>query len=313
MTPTFSDIEAAAQRVRPWVHKTPVLTSSFFDRALNARVFFKCENFQKVGAFKFRGACNAVFSLPEEQRQVVTHSSGNHAQALALAARMRGIAATIVMPRNSSAVKVEAVRGYGGNIVFCEPDLASREATAAKVLSESGGVLIHPYDEFMVICGQGTAAMELVEEVGELDIVLAPVGGGGLISGTLIACAAMIPKASVFGAEPEGADDAMRSLKEGKIVPSVAPRTIADGLRSSLGQLPFAIIRRHISGIVTVSEEAIVRALRLVMERMKIVIEPSSAVPPAALLEKKLDTAGKRIGVILSGGNVDFDSLPFQH
>jgi threonine dehydratase len=312
--PSIADIQAAAERIRPYAHRTPVMTSAYFDRLLAANVFFKCENFQRVGAFKFRGACNAVFSLPEGAipRGVATHSSGNHAQALALAARLRGMRAFIVMPRNAPKVKRQAVADYGAEIIPCEPTVADREATTERVVAETGATLVHPYNDPRIIAGQGTAALELLEEVWPLDLLLAPVGGGGLISGTAIAAAAISPHTRVIAAEPAGADDAYRSLQGGEIVPSVNPQTIADGLRTSLGDLTFAAIRRHVSQIVTVSEEGIVMAMRQVWERMKIVIEPSAAVPLAALLENKIDVRGQRIGVILSGGNVDLDNLPFS-
>jgi threonine dehydratase len=290
------------------------MTSAFFDRLTGARLFFKCENLQKVGAFKFRGACNAVFSLPEEalRRGVATHSSGNHAQALALAARLRGAKAYIVMPRNAPEVKRRAVADYGAQIIPCEPTVADREATAARVVAETGATLIHPYNDARIIAGQGTAALELLADAPDLDYLLAPVGGGGLVSGTAIAAAGVSPKTRVIAAEPAGADDAYRSLRAGHIVPSEHPQTIADGLRTSLGELTFAAIQRHVREIVTVSEEAIESAMRHVWERMKIVIEPSSAVPVAALLEKRLDVAGQRVGIILSGGNVDLTNLPFR-
>jgi len=277
-------------------------------------VFLKCENLQKVGAFKFRGACNAVFSLPESdvERGVVTHSSGNHAQALALAARLRGIPAYIVMPHNSPAVKKAAVDGYGGKITFCEPTLEARETTQSKVAAETGATVVHPYNNYQVIAGQGTAAMELLLDVPDLDIILAPVGGGGLLSGTAIAATELSPRIRVIGTEPEQADDAFRSLAAGTIIPSVNPQTIADGLRTSLGDLTFPIIRERVERIVTVSEAGIIAAMRFVWERAKIVIEPSAAVAVGALWERKIDLIGLRVGVILSGGNVDLDKLPWQ-
>lgn len=312
--PTFDDIHAAARRIRPYAHRTPVLTCESLDRMIGARLFLKCENFQKVGAFKFRGACNAVFSLTEEdaRRGVVTHSSGNHAQALALAARLRGIRAYIVMPSNAPAVKKAAVAGYGGEITFCEPTLEARETTAQRIISQTGATLVHPYNDARVIAGQGTAALELLEEVPSLEMVMAPVGGGGLLSGTAIAAKAINPNIRVFAAEPEMADDACRSLAAGRILPSVNPQTIADGLLTSLGELTFPIIRQHVERIVTVSEEYIILAMRTVWERAKIVIEPSAAVPVGALLERKADFSGLRIGVILSGGNVDLERLPWM-
>jgi threonine dehydratase len=312
-TPTLADIERAAERIRPYAHRTPVLTCAALNGRTGAELFFKCENFQKVGAFKFRGAANAVFSLSEAEaaRGVATHSSGNHAQALALAARLRGVPAHIVMPDNSPKVKVEAVRGYGGRIVFCRPTQAERERTLAEVVRETGAAFVHPYDDERVIAGQATAARELLAEVPRLDLLLAPVGGGGLASGTALAARYLAPAARVVAAEPAGADDARRSLAEGRIVPSLEPRTIADGLRTSLGRLTFPILRALLAEVVTVSEEGIVAAMRLVWERMKVLIEPSAAVPVAALLEGALPARGLRVGVILSGGNLDLDALPW--
>ena len=311
--PTLADMQAAAARIKPYAHRTPVLTCTSLNRLVGAELFCKCENFQKVGAFKFRGACNAVFSLSEQAAQhgVATHSSGNHAAAVALAAQLRGIKAHIVMPDNASAVKKTAVAGYGGTMVYCAPTLAAREATLERVVRATGASFIHPYNDARVIAGQGTAALELLTDVPDLDVLLAPVGGGGLLSGTAIATRALAPATQVIAAEPEAADDAYRSLQEGRIIPALDPRTIADGLRTSLGELTFAIIQRHVQQIVTVSEAAIISAMRHVWERMKIVIEPSAAVPIAALLERKIDLTGKRIGVILSGGNVDLDRLPW--
>jgi threonine dehydratase len=311
--PTLADVQAAATRIKPYVHCTPVLTCTSLNDLVGAALFCKCENFQKVGAFKFRGACNAVFSLSEQEARhgVATHSSGNHAAAVALAARLRRVPAHIVMPDNAPAVKQAAVAGYGGSIVYCAPTLAAREATLERVVHETGATFIHPYNDARVIAGQGTAALELLTDVADLDVVMAPVGGGGLLSGTAIVTAALSPATQVIAAEPEAADDAYRSLQAGKILPANDPRTIADGLRTSLGELTFAIMQQHVQQIVTVSEAAIVRAMRYVWERMKIVIEPSAAVPIGALLEKKIDLTGKRIGVILSGGNVSLDQLPW--
>jgi len=311
--PTISDINAAHERIKGLIHKTPVLTSATINNILHAEIFFKCENFQKVGAFKFRGASNAVLSLSNEDahKGVATHSSGNHAAALSLAARIRGIKAYIVMPENAPEVKKKAVAGYGGEIIFCKPTLEARETTLETVVQQTGAVFIHPYNNFQIISGQGTAAKELLEERPDLDIVMAPVGGGGLLSGTSIATKGMSKHAKVIGAEPKGADDAYRSFKSGTIIPMVNPQTIADGLRTSLGTLTFVVIRDKVDDIVTVSEQSIVDAMRLVWERMKIIIEPSSAVPLAALLEKELDVAGKRVGIILSGGNVELSNLPF--
>ncbi|PTN08356.1 pyridoxal-phosphate dependent enzyme [Mangrovibacterium marinum] len=312
--PEFADIAEAHQRIRSLVHRTPVLSSSTMNSILNCSLYFKCENLQKVGAFKFRGACNAVFALSEQQaaRGVCTHSSGNHAAALALAARMRGIPAYIVMPETAPAIKKQAVESYGGQITFCKPTLEARETSLAKLAAQTGAVEIHPYNNFEVICGQGTAAKELIEDQGLFDIVMCPIGGGGLLSGTAIATRTLNPKALVIAAEPEGADDAYRSFHEHRLIPSVNPKTIADGLLTSVGEMNFRIIQRKTDEIVTVSERAIVRAMRMIWERMKIIIEPSAAVPLAAILENKLDVRGKKIGIILSGGNVDLEKLPFH-
>jgi threonine dehydratase/serine racemase len=307
--PTVEDVRHAAARIEAHAHRTPVVTSRSIDERVGARVFFKCENLQRVGAFKFRGACNTVMSLSDEEaaRGVATHSSGNHAQAVALAARIRGIAAHIVMPRNAPPVKRAAVLGYGARVVPCEPTLASRQATLSGVVEDTGATAIHPYDDARVIAGQGTAALELLDQVSELSVITAPVGGGGLISGTAVTVAALSPSTRVVAAEPEAADDAFRSFHAGRIVPSEDPTTICDGLKTSLGELNFALIRRHVSDIVTVSEEAVATAMRYFVERTKLLIEPSAAVPLAAVLEGKV--RGDRIGVILSGGNVDLASL----
>jgi len=311
--PDIETIRRSAQRIKPFINRTPVLTCRSLNQMVNAELFFKCENFQKVGAFKFRGATNAVLSLSEKEieRGVATHSSGNHAQALALAAKNMGTKSHIVMPNNSSKVKIRAVEGYGGQIIFCEPTLQAREETLARVVEKTGATFIHPYNDYQVIAGQGTAALELLDEVKNLDVVMAPVGGGGLLSGTALAVSYLSPYTQVVGAEPKGADDAYRSFKEGKIIPSINPKTIADGLLTSLGDETFPIIIKYVHQIVTVSEEAIVSSMRLIWERMKIVIEPSSAVPFGALLENKIEVKGKRIGIIISGGNVDLDKLPF--
>ncbi|MCK6561618.1 pyridoxal-phosphate dependent enzyme [candidate division KSB1 bacterium] len=311
--PTLADIRAAAERIKPHAHRTPVLTCESINRMVNAQLFFKCENLQKVGAFKFRGACNAVFSLSESElaRGVATHSSGNHAAALSLAARLRGAPAFIVMPKTAPRIKKLAVEGYGGEIVFCEPTLAAREATLAQVVAETGATVVHPFNDRRVICGQGTAALELLQEVNDLDFVLAPVGGGGLLSGTALTVAGISPQTKVIAAEPAGADDAYRSLQEGKIMPSTNPQTIADGLLTSLCELTFGIIRSHVQQIVTVSEQNIITAMRHIWERMKIIVEPSAAVVLGALLEHKFDCSGKRLGLILSGGNCDLEKLPW--
>ena len=312
-SPTLQDVLLAHARIHPHVHRTPVLTCATLDRATGARLHFKCENFQRVGAFKARGATNAVFSLGEEEARagVVTHSSGNHAAALAMAAGRRGIPAHIVMPEDAPQVKKDAVAAYGGRIVFCAPTLEAREATCARIVAETGARLVHPYDDERVIAGQGTAALELLEEVPDLDVVITPVGGGGLLSGTAIAVAGLASRTRVIGAEPDGADDAFRSFRSGARVPMVDPRTIADGLRTSLGETTFPIIQRLVDDIVTVSEAGIVDAMRQVLCFMKIVIEPSAAVPLAALTERRVDLAGRRVGIVLSGGNVDLDHLPW--
>jgi len=311
--PTLDDIRAAARRIAPYAHRTPVMTCESLDRQTGCRVFLKCENLQKVGAFKFRGACNAVFSLSDAEaaRGVVCHSSGNHAQALALAARLRDITAHIVMPRTAPEVKKAAVAGYGGRITLCEPTLAARETTQARVIAETGAVEVHPYNNHRIIAGQGTAALELLTDVPDLDVILTPVGGGGLLSGTAIAATELRPGMRVIAGEPEMADDAARSLAAGRILPSENPKTIADGLLTSLGSLTFPIIRERVERIVTVSEAAIIAAMRFVWERAKIVIEPSAAVPVAVLWERKVDLSGLRVGIVLSGGNVALDAPPW--
>lgn len=313
-TVTIEDIRGAADRIRPYIRRTPVLTSASLDRACGASVFLKCENLQRAGAFKFRGASNAVFSLSDTEARsgVLTHSSGNHGAALALAARRRGIPATVVVPTNAPAVKRAAIADFGARIVDCEPTLVARETTAARVIEETGAQLVHPYDDDRIIAGQGTAALELLEEAPDLDLILVPVGGGGLASGTAIAAHGISPSIRIWGAEPAGADDAYRSLAAGRLIPQTDPRTIADGLRTSLSERTFSILRYHLQGIVTVDEGSIVRAMWLVLERVKILIEPSSAVPVAALMEGRVrGAAGKRAGVILSGGNVDTERLPW--
>jgi threonine dehydratase len=311
--PSLDDLRDAAARIAPYARRTPVFTSRTLDEMTGAACFFKCENFQRAGAFKFRGACNAVFSLSgaEAAHGVVTHSSGNHAQALALAAGLRGIPAHIVMPRTVLAVKQAAVAGYGGRITLCEPTLAAREDATVRIQRDTGAELVHPYNDYRVIAGQGTAALELCEEVPALDAVIAPVGGGGLLSGTAIAITALCPGAAIYGAEPAAADDALRSLRAGRILPAGNPKTVADGLLTSLGDKTFPIIKKLVRDIVAVSEDEIVSAMRLVWERMKLVIEPSAAVAVAALLRHREGLSGARVGVILSGGNVDLDRLPW--
>jgi threonine dehydratase len=312
--PDLAAIRAAHARIAPYVHRTPVLTCTSLDERVGARLFFKCENFQKVGAFKARGACNAVFSLSDAAaaRGVVTHSSGNHGAALAYAARRRGIPAFVVMPENAAKIKRANVAHFGAVIRFCLPTQAAREQACADVQRETGATLVHPYDDVRVIAGQGTAALELLETVPDLDAVVAPVGGGGLLSGTAIAAAAMRPGIAIYGAEPAGADDAARGFVSGKVEPLPHPDTIADGLRATLSERTLFAIRHHATAIPTASDAAIAGAMRLVWERMKIVIEPSSAVPLACLLDGDLPVGGKRVGVIVSGGNVDLDHLPWQ-
>lgn len=311
--PTFDDVEIAHKIIRKYAHRTPVLTSSSINKIVGGELHFKCENFQKVGAFKFRGACNAVFSLSEEEAQkgVATHSSGNHAAALALAAKLRGVTVHIVMPDNSPEIKKKAVAGYGANITLCKPTLQARESTLAMVVAATGATEIHPYDNFNVIAGQGTAAKELIEDIGGFGIVIVPVGGGGLLSGTALSTKQLLPNCKVIAAEPAGADDAFRSFHSKKLFPSENPNTIADGLLTSVGKRNFAIVLDKVDDVVIVSEENIVAAMRLIWERMKIIIEPSSAVPLAAILEGKVDIQNKKVGIILSGGNLDLGSLPF--
>ena len=311
----FADIEAAYERIKDTVTKTPVMTSSTIDAFTDSEIFFKCENFQRVGAFKFRGALNAVSLLSDEEREkgVITHSSGNHAQALALASSIEDVRCIVVMPSSSPAVKMEATKGYGAEVVLCEPTLASRQRTAAALIEKHGYTLIHPYDNPNIIAGAGTAAFELIKEVGLLDAVFAPVGGGGLLSGTSIATKGLLPKADVIAGEPKGADDAYRSVTTGEIQPSVNPNTIADGLLTSLSELTFSIIQKNVDRIVTVSDQEIVKAMRLLWERMKIVVEPSGAVSLAAFLQICDQLKGRRIGVILSGGNVDLERFFSQY
>ena len=310
---TLTDIQQAAQRIKPYIHRTAVLTNESLNQKVGAEVFLKCENLQKVGAFKFRGASNAVFSLSEEEAAhgVCTHSSGNHAQALALAARMRGIPAYIVMPSNAPTVKKNAVAGYGAKITFCEPTLEARESTLERIRLASGANVVHPYNDERVIAGQGTAALELLEEVPDLDVIIAPVGGGGLLSGTAIAATGTKKGIRVIAGEPEMADDAYRSMQAGKIIPSIQPKTIADGLLTSLGTLTFPVIRERVEQIVTVSEQGIIDSMKFTWERAKIIIEPSAAVAVGVLWEKKIDLTGLKVGVILSGGNVDLEKLPW--
>jgi threonine dehydratase len=318
MQPAAIDLPSvhdAARRIAGVAHRTPVATCATLDRLAGRILFFKCEHLQKAGAFKFRGALNAVLRLPEElaARGVVTHSSGNHAGALALAARLRGIPAHIVMPRTATPVKRRAVEEYGGRVIECEPTLAARETTTAAVQAETGATLVHPYNHPDIIAGQGTVAVELLEQVPDLDAIIAPVGGGGLVSGICVAAKALRPAVRIFAAEPAGADDAARSLAAGQLIPQTAPRTIADGLLTSLGDLTWPILRDNVERVLTVTEEEIVRAMRLAWERAKLLIEPSAAVPLAAVLGDEFRNLPglQRVAVVLSGGNVNLERLPW--
>lgn len=311
--PDLAAIRAAHERIAPHIHRTPVMTCASLDAMAGAKLFFKCENLQKTGSFKIRGATNAVFSLSEQEarRGVVAPSSGNHAAALALAAQRRGVPAWIIMPNNSPLTKRKAVEGYGGKITLCEPNIASREAATSELMEKTGAVLVHPYNNAQVICGQGTAALELLEQVPELDAVVTPVSGGGLLSGTAIAAKSLRPQIRVLGAEPKNADDACRSLKSGRIESNASADTIADGLRAQLCELTFSILRERVDEIVTVTEDEIVEAMRYLWERMKLVVEPSGAVAAAPALLRKMPLEGKRVGILLSGGNLDLAQLPF--
>jgi threonine dehydratase len=311
--PTLVQIRAARERIAPALHRTPVFTCASLSQLAGAELYFKCENLQRSGSFKLRGATNAVslLSAEELERGVVTHSSGNHAAALALAARARGTRAWIVMPSNAPESKKRAVRAYGGQITECPPNLAARETTARSIIESTGAVMIHPYNDERIIAGQGTAALEFLEDVPDLDILLAPVSGGGLLSGTAIAAKSMRPSIRVVGCEPKNADDAYRSMRSGRIEPLEHADTMADGLRASLCPLTFAILRERVDEIALVSEEEIVTAMREVWERMKLIIEPSSAVAVAPVLLRRVHPDGKKIGIILSGGNVDLAHLPF--
>jgi len=311
--PSFSDIQEAHNRIQSLIHRTPVLSSSGINEMFNCEISFKCENFQKVGAFKFRGATNAVRLLKEKDslKGVATHSSGNHAAALALAAKQLGVPAYIVMPENAPEIKKKAVQGYGAEITFCKPTLEAREETLEIVQKRTGATFIHPYDNFNVICGQGTAAKELLDDISDLEIIIAPVGGGGLMSGTSISAKSMNPDITVYGAEPLNADDAYRSFMKGELILAGPPKTIADGLLTSLSPLTFQIIKNNLNGIFTAKEESIIIAMRIIWERMKIIVEPSSAVPLATIIENQDLFKGKKVGIIISGGNVDLNNLPF--
>jgi threonine dehydratase len=313
MTLDLDSIRTAHERIRPFIHGTPILTSARLNDASGASLFFKCENFQKTGSFKARGATNAVFALDEKmaRRGVATHSSGNHATALARAAQLRGIAAHVVMPSNSAKVKVRAVEGYDARIVLCEPTQAAREAVCADIIAKTGAILIHSFENANVIAGQGTAAIELLEEV-DLDVLMCPVGGGGLLCGTAVAAKSMRPNIEVIAAEPVNADDAAQSFRAGKRIVTEKKFTIADGLRTNVGERNFPVIQQYVDDIVTVSEEGIVSAMRTLWETLKMVVEPSAAVPYTAVFERKIDITGKSVGIILTGGNVDLDALPWM-
>ena len=312
--PTLADMLVAHERIKPYVHRTPVLTSAFLNALTGAELFFKCENFQKAAAFKVRGASNAVFGLTDEQAKngVCTHSSGNHALSLSYAAGRRGIPCHVVMPHTAPQAKKDAVIGYGGKITECEPSTTSREAVFAKVQEATGADFVHPYNDHRVIAGQGTCSRELNEQVEGLDAVIAPIGGGGMISGTCLTLSNLAPNVKIYAAEPEQADDAYRSFKAGHIIADDAPETVADGLKVPLKDLTWHFVSNHVTDILTVSEQEIIDAMRLIWARMKIVMEPSSAVPLATILKNKDVFAGKRVGVIVTGGNVDLDKLPWM-
>ncbi|MDE2256811.1 MAG: pyridoxal-phosphate dependent enzyme [Xanthomonadaceae bacterium] len=313
MKPAFADIEAAARRIAPHAHVTPVLRSRSLDALAGCAIAFKCENFQRVGAFKFRGACNALWSLSEADaiRGVVTHSSGNHGAALALAARTRGIAAHVVVPDGAVAAKIAAIRAYGASVHVCAPTLAARDEAATRIARETGAALVHPFTNEHVIAGQGTAALELLRETGGLDALIAPIGGGGLIGGSGVAAKGIFPQIRIFAAEPEGAADAYESLRRGERVVDIEPDTICDGLRATFGQVNFDLMREYGVQVLPVSDTETIAAMRLIFERMKIVVEPSSAVVLAAILRHRERFAGLRVGAILSGGNVDLQQLPW--
>lgn len=312
-TPSFSDIKRAHQRISDYIIQTPVMTSNLVDERAGAKLFFKCENFQKVGAFKMRGASNAIFSYRPEERVngFACHSSGNHGQAVAMAAKLAGVKAYVVMPKNSSRVKIDAVKGYDAEVIFCEPNDQSRTAACEEVVARTGAILIHPFDDHAIIAGQATAAKELMEEVDGLDSIVVPVGGGGLAAGTSLIAKYLDPNLEVCLAEPEAVDDTYRSLKAGKIIPNTSSNTIADGLKTTVGKKNFEILKDHNRHAFTVSEDEIIEAMRFIWERMKIVIEPSCAVPFAAVLKYPEAFKDKRVGVILTGGNVDLSQLPF--
>lgn len=312
--PTKEDIGTTHELISPFIHRTPILTSNHINEIAGSKIFFKCENFQKVGAFKIRGALSAAFSLSEEELKsgLGTHSSGNHAQSIALAAQMKNIRASLVMPRTAPKVKINAVKGYGAEVTFCEPSMESREKTMNEVIEKTGVTFIHSYNDYRIIKGQATAAKEIYEDESEFDFIITPVGGGGLLSGTSLSTGYYSSKTKVIGAEPKGADDAFRSLRDGRIYPSENPKTIADGLLTSLGDKTFDIIRKYVDEIITVSDESIISAMKLIWERMKIIVEPSSAVTLAAIIDKKEKFKDRKIAAILTGGNVDLTKLPWQ-
>jgi len=309
----IQDIKEAHERIRPYIHRTMVLTCATLDRMAGARLCFKCENFQKIGAFKIRGATNAVMSLSDQEAAcgVITHSSGNHGAAVAQAARWRGIKATVIMPQNSAEVKKQAVAGYGAEVIFCQPSIDDRQRQTDIVMDKTNATMIHPYNDFRIMAGAGTAGLELLEDTDGLDMLLIPVGGGGLISGCAVASSNVSPDTVVLGAEPENADDARLSLIEGHIMPVKKAHTIADGLRTNLGGKTFSVIQKHVRDIYTATEQQIIDAMRLIWQRMKLVVEPSSAVPLAVILAHPQVFTGKRVGIVISGGNVDLDALPW--
>ena len=312
--PTLDDMLAARQRITPYIHRTPVLTSEILNELTGAELFFKCENLQKAGAFKARGACNAVFGLSQEQTEsgVATHSSGNHGACLSYAAGRRGISCIVVMPRTASQAKKDAVKGYGARVVECESSISSREAVFAEVVAETGAAFVHPYNDPRVIAGQATCSAELIEQVTGLNAVIAPIGGGGMVSGTCLTLSSLAPSIHIYAAEPQEADDACRSFKAGRIIADDAPETVADGLKVPLKELTWHFVSKYVSNILTASEQEIIDAMKLIWNRLKIVMEPSSAVPLATIMKNANVFAGKRVGVIVTGGNVDLDKLPWN-
>jgi len=313
--PTFEDVKTAHKRIAPYIHRTPVLTSSYFNSLCGAELFFKCENFQKAGAFKVRGACNAVFGLSDEKaaKGVATHSSGNHALSLSYAAGRRGIKATVVMPHTAPEAKKAAVRGYGGEVLECEPSTAAREEMLEELVARTGADFVHPYNDHRVIAGQGTCSLELYQDIEALDAVVAPIGGGGMISGTCLTLSSLSPKTAIYAAEPKNADDVFRSFHAGEIIEDDSPQTVADGLKVSLRPRTWHFVSKYVTDVLLATEEEIIDAMYLTWQRMKIVIEPSSAVPLATILKNKSLFEGKRVGVILTGGNVDLKKLPWMN